>query len=162
MFFRKLIEALKRFLSLLSHPAWAGIGGLIAIIALVYTVKNKSQKLPPVLQDPVEISKKCSWEPKIGFDGRVAKIKFNNASLYEMRVTLWHPDTKSPFKTYTIHSQIKIELDLGQPGTGIGSDWGIQVGDSKHPVCSIYEVADWVTDSNGGNSWLVSSNKLYD
>ena len=89
------------------------------------------------------------------FDGRIGKIQIANPSLYPLNVTLWHPDTASKFKTWTIKGQSKQYLKLNGKVFSIGNDWGVQLGNS--PVKSISHSAKWQN-----NEWSVSSQSFFE
>lgn len=89
------------------------------------------------------------WEPKTSFDGRVGYVYFKNTSLYPVTVTLWHPDSKSMFKQWTVNGQDSISVEVG-----IGSDWGLQIGTG--PVKTLNKVSTW-----DNNSWHSTPELFY-
>jgi len=144
--------------TILSHPAWSGVGVIVTILALVWTIFGNS--VSDSQKAHTEILGNCTWKPKSSFDGRVGPIVVENTSLYTIGITLWHPDSRSAFKSYSIAGQKIVPLDLGNPKVGIGSDWGIQIGESLNPVCSLYEVAKWKS-AEGKKYWYFTPETFF-
>jgi hypothetical protein len=94
-----------------------------------------------------------SYQPK-QFDGRVGKIFVKNTSLYEFKVTLWHPDSESIFGSWVFSGTSKKYLKRDGSAFSIGNDWGIQIGDST--IKSIGDVSSWK-----GNEWRISQDSFF-
>lgn len=106
-----------------------------------------------------QVSKISLWEPKSSFDGRVGSIAINNNSLYQVRVTLWHPDSKSPFKSYSIPGQSEVVIQHNNSPINIGSDWGIQIGSKNSMVRTVVDVSSW---SSSNNRWNLKTSTFFD
>lgn len=83
------------------------------------------------------------------FDGRVARIHFQNTSLYPVTITLWHPDSMSPWGSWTFQGGDGYWLERNGP-VSFGNDWGFQIGDS--PVKCVGKISDWT----GGAFWITT------
>ena len=88
------------------------------------------------------------------FDGRVGKIFVKNTSLYEFKVTLWHPDSEAIFKDWVVAGTSKKYLQHDDQVIHIGNDWGVQLGESD--VKSIGRAAEWVN-----NEWRLSQGTFF-
>ena len=65
------------------------------------------------------------------FDGRIGRGEFTNDENVQGPITLtvWHPDTGQPFRTYDVDSGTTLFLNdpNGNP-VNMGNNWGVQVG----------------------------------
>ena len=84
-----------------------------------------------------------SWDPKASFDGRVAGIIVKNTSPNDIVVRLWHPDSREPFKAYTMKGLTESTLEYEGSAISVGSDWGVQIGGTRSPVWTLSEVSEW-------------------
>jgi hypothetical protein len=126
---------------------------------LLRDVKNKAEKEKLAAIYTKQVNKIFHWEPKSAFDGRVGSIAIYNNSLYQVKVTLWHPDSKSPFNTYTIPGQSEMIIQYNNSPINIGSDWGIQVGSKKSIVRTVVDVCSW---SNIKKRWYLKTSAFFD
>ncbi|MEO1493419.1 MAG: hypothetical protein AAFV19_14790 [Pseudomonadota bacterium] len=94
-----------------------------------------------------------SYTP-VSFDGRVGMIEVRNTSLYEFKVTLWHPDSASVFGTWSVAGTSKRHLKIQGEAFHIGNDWGVQLGDSE--VKSVGRATEW---RNG--EWRLSQDTFF-
>ena len=120
---------------------------------LNFKVETKAERDHRVADDPNYLS---DWEPKISFDGRMGAIEVNNTSPYVITVHLWHPDSKTLFRSYKVKGQSRQELLHSEIPIVIGSDWGIQVGSKKSRVKTLSNVATWKN-----NDWYLDLASFY-
>ncbi len=113
---------------------------------------NKSNS--PIAKQPVNNNKESTeFEPK-QFDGRIGKIHVRNNTLYEIKVTLWHPDSAAIFNSWVMSGTSKKYLKSNNTAINIGNDWGIQLGDSA--IKSIGDAANWK-----GGEWRVTPQSFF-
>jgi hypothetical protein len=101
---------------------------------------------------PFDYFQECLWKPKISYDNRNGQLTVYNTSSDEKQVTLWHPDTLSPFSTWKIPARQGATLSNGNEKLFFGSDWGIEVANNELPICTLQDVTNWVSHPQG-NHW---------
>jgi len=121
----------------LGHPG-EGVALKNKYVNEVQTMLNNIPTIPNSISLPA-----CSpnynpngYRPgQTGWTGKVAKLAFNNSTNSPVNVTLYHPDSKAPFKSWNIASGKNIFLDRNN----YGMDWGIQVDNSE--ICIVGRVS---------------------
>lgn len=85
------------------------------------------------------------------FDGRIGIAVFTNSTPYPLTITLWHPDSRSPWRSWIVAGGATETLvdHNGQPAN-FGSNWGAQLGETIKPLQNIQGA--WT-----GHSWIFSS-----
>jgi hypothetical protein len=108
-------------------------GGALGVFVVVYFFSPA----PLAVDDPTNES----WPTK--FDGRVGPIYFENQSLYEVEVSLFHPDNLGLFAAWEVSAERRERLvsPHSEDESFFGNDWGLQVGDSK--IRSLGAAATW-------------------
>lgn len=133
----------------------------VAIIANWDKLFPHKVKYPPIVQGSQSENTKSAqtktttfiYTPK-QFDGRVGEIFVKNTSLYPFKMTLWHPDSESKFRSWVINGTSKKYLSVNGSAISIGNDWGIQIGDSE--VKSVDDTSTWTN-----SEWRVSQNTFF-
>lgn len=89
-----------------------------------------------LLSSVVSAQDLSQWRPKI-WHQLVGQLKVQNNTTSTLEVTIWHPDTKTPFGKYSVAPNSNIPV--GPPN--IGDDWGVQIGAGS--VRNAYDVSSW-------------------
>jgi hypothetical protein len=71
-------------------------------------------------------------------------------------VTLWHPDNGQPFQSWRVGPGETLRLLHDGAPINIGSDWGVQLGDSE--VKPVFRVSAW---NSGSRRWIVSTDDFF-
>ncbi|MGK0293230.1 MAG: hypothetical protein ACI9U1_001623 [Porticoccaceae bacterium] len=125
---------------------------------LLSEAKNNTEREHLAATYTKEVNKISLWEPKSAFDGRVGTIAINNNSLYQVIITLWHPDSKSPFVSYSIPGQSEIIIMHNSSPINIGSDWGVQIGSKNSLVRTVVDVSSW---SSSNRRWNLKTSTFF-
>jgi hypothetical protein len=94
--------------------------------------------------------------PHVAFDGRQGHIVVRNNSLYSLKVTLWHPDSKIVLKSWTIAGEAEMYLKKDNEDLVFGNDWGIQLGEAD--IKSIQDSSHWI---NTEKKWEVNQDTFF-
>ena len=96
---------------------------IVLAISLLGLTELRSRSSPALAQ-------RGTYTP-CDFRGMIGTLRFVNDSRLEIKVRLWHSQSRTVFSTWTFGAGEAATLQYKGKPVSLGDDWGIQLGSSK-------------------------------